>query len=214
MRSKFDEQLDIFANRLIKMGSMCESMLKDVNDMLNTGEEKISLESCSEKEYDIFKLGREVENMGMELLLRQQPVATDLRTISSAFKIVYDFRRISTQIVEIREILSIIEDKYTLMETDLIPMSNAVMEQMKKGLDSLVTRNETLTLEVIEDDDIVDSYFDKVKFQLIDAMEKDRSKGEDYINLLMAAKYFEKIGDHAVNIGETQYFAITGRKAP
>lgn len=210
MRSRFDEQLQVFNNKLIRMGSLCEKMLNDLDVCIRKG---IDENDFSENEYKVLRLGREIENMGMELLIRQQPVARDLRLVSSAFKIVYDFRRIATQILDVKELYDEIKVDEKTKETGLDEISKLVIKQLRGCVDSFVSNDIDLALSVIKDDDIIDNKFAEIKEAITEEIHNDAatSKG-DYMDILMIAKYYEKIGDHSVDVAKNVYYAITSEK--
>lgn len=206
MRSKFDEQLNYYTNMLIKMGAICESMLEDIHqNFKNT----LVDETLKEKEYDVFRLGRDIENLGMEMLIRQQPVARDLRLISSGFKIIYDYKRIATQVMDIREICQYVTTNKLFKELDILDISKIVKSQVSDSITAFVNLDENLSKQVVEKDDIVDNLFMMIKEEIVENMKKDNPTGE-YLDILMIAKYYERIADHAVNIALSSYYTVTG----
>ena len=157
---------------------------------------------------------REIEALCLKLLLRQQPVARDLRFISSALKMITDMERIGDQAADISEIVLFIADQQYIKKLEHIPaMAGATIEMVTKSIDAFVNRDVDLARKVISMDDVVDDLFDQVKAELIALIGKDASNGEQAMDLLMIAKYYERIGDHAVNIAEWVEYSLTGHHA-
>lgn len=207
MRNRFDQQLQTLKNGTAKMFSICENMLHEINDCMDHDFRNYDF---VDEENRVFSMGKEIEKTGMEMLIRQQPVARDLRSISTSFKMVYNGRRIATMVMDIRDIYETIEDIGTLQEIPLSEMGELTERQLQQSVDCLVTEDPDLAMAI--NDDVIDGMFQEIKQHLIEKMKENPDKGGDYVNLLMIAKYFEKIGDHSVNIAENSYFAITGRE--
>lgn len=210
MRSKFDEQLTLLNTELIKMGALCEEAIGCCAQALL--EMNVELAGkISPIEVAIDEKEKEIESLCLKLLLQQQPVAKDLRTISAALKMITDLERIGDQAKDIAEIIPYLAEKETINEFLLIQvMSDATIEMVTKSIDAFVLNDEKLAKKVIEYDDKVDDLFIKCKNSLISMIQENPEKGEDVIDLLMIAKYFERIGDHAVNVAEWVVFSITG----
>ncbi len=155
---------------------------------------------------------REIETMCLKLLLQQQPVAKDLRVVSSALKMVTDMARIGDQSADIAEIITLANIHATDDTQVIHDMSVAVIKMVTDSIDAFVKKDMQMAKAVIDYDDVVDSFFDKVKKMLIELFSKPETDGEYAIDLLMIAKYFERIGDHAVNIAKWVLFSITGNK--
>ncbi len=210
MRSRLDEQLDMLKKEMTSMGILCESAIAKATLAVEDGDPEIAgelpgiLTLINQKE-------RDIENLCLRLLMQQQPVARDLREVSSALKMVTDMERIGDQSSDIAEIVlmkNIGKDDDKL----LIPeMSKAASKMVTDSIDAFVSKNITLARSVIEYDDIVDNYFDSIKSQLIDKMKLSEQDGEYALDLLMISKYLERIADHAVNIAEWVVFSITGQ---
>ena len=154
---------------------------------------------------------RAIEHLCLKLLLQQQPVARDLRTISSALKMISDMERIGDQATDIAEIAQFIQGMHEQTNATLHTMAAAAIAMVKESVRSFVERDQTLARKVIDDDDLVDHLFDETKTQLITFIAHDAAHGEYYLDLLMIAKYLERIADHATNIAEWVLFSITGR---
>lgn len=156
---------------------------------------------------------RDIEALCLKLLLRQQPVASDLRLVSAALKMISDMERIGDQCADIADIVRVLDAQETLClesAVDIQAMASATMKMVTKAVDSFVSMNLVVARGVIQADDQVDQLFSKVKVEIIELVAKTPSQGEALLDLLMIAKYFERIGDHATNIAEWVAFAITG----
>ena len=160
---------------------------------------------------EIDRKEREIENICMKLLLRQQPVARDLRVISSALKMISDMERIGDQAADIVELSKYVEGSKIKNEIHLDEMSKEVIKMVTGSVDSFVSKDLYLARTVIISDDIVDNYFDDIKKKLIALIAKTDGEGEEFIDLLMIAKYLERIGDHATNIAEWVEYSILGK---
>ncbi len=212
MRSKFDEQLDLLHKELITMGGLCENAIAMSAKALTDRNIAIA-EKVPEMAMRIDEEEREIERMCMKLLLQQQPVAKDLRTISSALKMVTDMERIgdnSGDIAEIVMVAGFTEADDTLTIHD---MALATIKMVTDSIEAFVKRDDMLAKKVIADDDTVDGYFTDIKEKLIGRIKTGNANGETTLDLLMIAKYFERIGDHAVNIANWVLFSMTGTKA-
>lgn len=208
MRSKFDEQLELLNVELIKMGSLCEDAISSAIRALLENDRKLA-QDVFLIDGEIDQMERDIESLCMKLLLQQQPVASDLRLISSAIKMISDMERIGDQasdIAEISEFISVNEDDKRLIGD----MSNAAIRMVTRSIDSFVRRDIELAYDVIEADDAVDGLFDRVKNVLITTIANFPGRGGYCLDLLMIAKYLERIGDHATNIAEWVEFSITG----
>ncbi len=210
MRSRFDEQLELLKKEMISMGMLCETSIASVVDAL-LNQDKKKLREVFELLELISAKDREVENICFRLLLQQQPVAKDLRTVSSALKMVTDMERIGVQSADIADIVS--TGVISKVEED-IPMreiAESTIDMVTKSIDAFVYQDSELAEAVIESDNIVDDYFSQIKTNLIKYLVNPVADGERILDLLMIAKYFERIGDHAVNIAEWVIFSITGK---
>lgn len=210
VRERFDKQLENLNNLLIEMGNAIESSIKlAVEALINQNAELA--QSVIDGDREIDELEKEIEARCLKLLLQQQPVASDLRNISSALKIITDMERIGDQAADISEItIFLSKDKYSKDIVHIPQMADAVIKMVKDSIDAFVNRDLDLVMEVIEYDDIVDDLFDLIKDEVIELVRTHADSGEQAIDFLMVAKYFERIGDHAENISEWVYFSITG----
>ena len=209
MRSHFDEQLALLNKELIEMGALCEEVIELASNALANGDTKLAAK-IAPLDAQIDEKERNIESMCLRLLLQQQPVARDLRQISAAMKMITDMERIGDQAEDIAEIICLLSDKATENDGLLREMAKATIHMVTESVDAFVKHDIMLAEKVIEDDDIVDHYFDDVKQDLIQKIAKDPKDGEYAIDLLIIAKYFERIGDHAVNIAEWVIFSVTG----
>ena len=208
MRNYFDEQLELLNVELIRMGSLCEDAISGASRTL-LGETGFA-EQVQLAEREIDHKERDIENLCFKLLLKQQPVAKDLRLVSSALKMISDMERIGDQASDIVEISRYIQTGNLESGIHIREMAEATMKMVTDSIDSFVKKDLKLARKVMKEDDQVDDLFNKVKAELIGLMGQDRSNGEFCIDLLMIAKYFERIGDHATNIAEWVEYSITG----
>ena len=212
MRNRFDEQLNTLNNELITMGALCEEAISSAVKLLIDNDVKMK-ENVLETDKQIDQKERDIETLCMKLLMQQQPVASDLRTISSALKMISDMERIGDQASDIAEIAEYAYGSGMESETHIADMARATIQMVTDRIDSFVKKDVDLAHTVIEHDNIVDDLFDKVKSELISAIENKAANAEALIDLLMIAKYFERIGDHAENIAEWVIYSITGKHA-
>ena len=210
MRSRFDEQLVILNNSLIEMGSMIEYAIENASRALVERDAGLAREviefdrSTDDKE-------REIETLCLKLLLQQQPVARDLRLISAALKMITDMERISDQAADIAEIVTMLDGAAYIKPLTHIPeMARESIWMVKTAIDAFVTHDLSLASSVVAHDDVVDDLFTTLRGELILLIGEDSRNGEQALDLLMIAKYLERIGDHATNIAEWVEFSITG----
>ncbi|MBS6645181.1 MAG: phosphate signaling complex protein PhoU [Clostridiaceae bacterium] len=208
MRNRFDEQLEYLNVELIRMGALCEDAISYASRTL-MGENNLA-DQVYKTDKEIDQKERDIENLCMRLLLQQQPVAKDLRLISSALKMISDMERIGDQASDIAEIAGFIKDRKVQSSIHIKEMAEATIKMVTESVDSFVKKDLQIAQDVIKYDDVVDDLFAKVKEELISLIKEDNSDGEFCIDLLMIAKYFERIGDHATNIAEWVEFSITG----
>lgn len=211
MRLRFDEQLNILNKELITMGALCENAIANSAKALVNGDKHMA-EAVPELAARIDQKEREIESMCLKLLLQQQPVATDLRIISSALKMITDMERIGKQSADIAEIVTLANIKNTADTDDIHDMAVAAMKMVTDSIDAFVKKDAAAAKAVIDYDDVVDGYFDKIKKMIVAYFSKPQPDSEYAIDLLMIAKYLERIGDHAVNIANWVLFSITGNK--
>ncbi|MGI6028873.1 MAG: phosphate signaling complex protein PhoU [Candidatus Heteroscillospira sp.] len=208
MRSRFDEQLSILNTELIRMGALCEEAISLASRAVTHGGDAADRVIAVDAEID--RRERDIEGLCMKLLLLEHPVAHDLRQVSSALKMISDMERIGDQAADIAEIspyLSKVELPETLHIDD---MARAAVKMVTDSVDSFVKNNLDMARQVMCDDDTVDALFDRIKAELTELIRGGSFDAEAALDLLMIAKYFERIGDHAVNIAEWVEYSITG----
>lgn len=209
MRSRFDEQLATLSKELIEMGALCEEAIADAAKALTTADEKTAAK-VEPLEAEINQKERDIESLCLKMLLQQQPVARDLRQISAALKMITDLERIGDQASDIAEIITFIDKKAGVDCEPICLMAEATIRMVTESVDAFVKRDVGIAQQAIAHDDTVDDYFLKVKRSLINMISQRPADGEHALDLLMIAKYFERIGDHAVNIAEWVIFSVTG----
>ncbi len=209
MRSKFDEQLALLNRELIEMGALCEEALSMASEALREGNVEL-VQKIASLDNDIDQKERTVESMCLKLLLQQQPVARDWRQISAALKMITDMERIGDQAKDIGEIIGYLQGRTGTDCIYIAEMAQATSKMVTGSVDAYVQKNTKLANSIIDYDDVVDELFDKVKDSLIAMIRENPEEGEYALDLLMIAKYFERIGDHAVNIAEWVVFSVTG----
>lgn len=210
MRNRFDKQLLQLNDMLIKMGSVIETCIALATQSLKDQDPEPAKKVIAyDQEVDVME--KDIQSMCLHLLMQQQPVARDLRLISSALKMVTDMERISDQAADISELSIMLSGQMYIKQLIHIPqMAAATSKMVTDSIDAFVKKDLELAESVIKYDDVVDRLFDTIKFDLIKLIRDDSANGEQAIDLLMIAKYFERIGDHAVNIAEWVTFSITG----
>ncbi|MCQ5131040.1 phosphate signaling complex protein PhoU [Butyricicoccus faecihominis] len=208
MRNRFDIQLAELNNELIVMGAKCENAIASAVRALVTGQPALAADAVA-AEREIDQMERTIESLCLKLLLQQQPVASDLRLISAALKMITDIERIGDQAADIAEIVPYLTNTKR-QSVHIEPMARATIQMVTDSLDAFVRRDLALARRVIEQDDVVDDLFDKCKTDLIREISEDPADGERVLDVLMVAKYLERIGDHATNIAEWVEFSITG----
>ncbi|MBQ8181222.1 MAG: phosphate signaling complex protein PhoU [Ruminococcus sp.] len=209
MRSRFDEQLSILNTEMIEMGALCEEAIALASKALTTGDITLA-EKVIPISSDIDQKERDIEARCMKLLLQQQPVAKDLRQISAALKMITDMERIGDQAEDIAEIITYLEGRTAEETVHIRDMAAETISMVTDSVDAYVKKDIELAKSVIVHDDKVDEYFDKIKGSLIKMIAENPENGEYALDLLMIAKYFERIGDHATNIAEWVIFSVTG----
>jgi phosphate transport system protein len=210
MRSRFDEQLELLNRELIEMGALIENaILSAVKALVEKDVEQAK--QAIEFDHEVDEKEKAIENLCLKLLLQQQPVAKDLRFISAALKMITDMERIGDQATDISEITILLSDTPYVKKLEHIPeMADATIKMVNDSIDAFVKKDLTLARSVMEYDDVVDDYFDTIKEEIIGVIQKNPESGGQAIDLMMIAKYLERIGDHAVNIAEWVEFSITG----
>ncbi len=209
MRNRFDSQLEKLNLELITMGALCEDAISASVKALLDGDETLT-EKVFAADAEIDQKERDIEAICMKLLLQQQPVAGDLRVISSALKMISDMERIGDQASDIAEIAKFVKNSDVKSKIHIKDMATAAIKMVTDSVESFVKKDIELASAVMKYDDKVDNLFDCVKDELVRLIAADSENGEYCIDLLMIAKYLERIGDHAVNIAEWVEYSITG----
>ena len=210
MRSRYDEELKNLHGALIDMGAMIESAISGaITALENRDIQKAKDIIAYDEEIDAQE--RLIEEMCMKLLLRQQPVARDLRMISTALKLITDMERIGDHAADISELAIMLRDLPQMNSNSLREMAVQTSTMLISSVEAYVEQDEEKARAVIRQDDVVDDLFVTVKREMIEAIRQDSDFSEAAADLLMAAKYFERIGDHATNIAEWTVYAFTGR---
>ncbi len=207
MRNRFDRQLEELHVELIEMGSMCEDVIRKTSKLLQSGDAKVAKEIRKE-DSNIDEQERLVESLCLKLLL-QQPVAKDLRKVSAALKMITDMERIGDQASDIAEIIETTDFSVPTNDVKLAKMAETTIAMVTESIDAYVKQDLELVREVIARDDEVDDLFLEVRQEIADDM-VEAGDPMSSLDLLMIAKYFERIGDHATNIAEWVEFSITG----
>ena len=209
MRSRFDEQLETLNREMIQMGALCEYAIASAIEALSAGDTALA-KKVPPIAADIDRKERDIETLCLRLLLQQQPVARDLRQISAALKMVTDMERIGDQAEDIAEIVACLNGRTAPEALRIRDMAREATAMVTDSVDSFVRQDVKLARLVVAHDDIVDRCFDAAKERLIRLITEHPDEGELALDLLMIAKYFERIGDHAVNIAEWVIFSVTG----
>ncbi|MDD6844278.1 MAG: phosphate signaling complex protein PhoU [Clostridia bacterium] len=210
MRNRFDRQLCQLNDELIEMGELIEKAIEDTIKALVSQDVELA-NTVINMDDEIDAKEKEIENLCLKLLLQQQPVAKDLRLISSALKMITDMERIGDHATDISEItIELSSQKYIKKLEHIQQMSKETMVMLVQSIEAFVNKDIDKARSVIEQDDIVDNLFITVKRELIGMIHENVDAGEQATDLLMVAKYLERIGDHATNISEWVIFSITG----
>lgn len=210
MRNRFDRELDSLNNELIEMGALVENAIENATQaLINRDGERAR--AAIQYDMPVDEKEKDIERRCLRLLLQQQPVATDLRLISTALKMITDMERIGDQASDIAEII-ITEDKSEAQDIPMIiKMSEAASKMVRDSVNAYVEKDLDLARKVMENDDVVDELFEEVKTTLINFIAENKGlQGVEAIDLIMVAKYLERIADHATNIAEWVEFSITG----
>ena len=209
MRDFFQEQLKELNRELVKMGADCEDIIALASDSLTGWNEKLA-KNVSTIGARIDEGYHTVENICLKLLLRQQPVARDLRVISAAMKMITDMERIGDQAEDIVEIVPFMNAHPDEKFPRIREMAKAAQAMVTEAVDAYVKQDLELARKVMAYDDVVDNYFTQIKSGIIDIIAAESAHGGYALDLLMIAKYFERIGDHCTNIAEWVEFSVTG----
>ena len=213
MREKFKQQLEEMYRQMVVMGGLCQQAIAMAVKTLDEAEEAAERLEAQVHILDseIDDMEREIESLCTKLLLKQQPVATDLRRITAALKMVTDLERIGDQASDIAELARFI--RQGSRNEHLQKMAADVIRMVSESVEAFVRLNLDQAREVIAYDDVVDHWFDEIKKELIARIAQDSSAGEEFLDVFMVAKYLERIGDHATNLAEWVEYAMTGARS-
>jgi phosphate transport system protein len=211
MGNLLDERLDRLNRELIEMGALIEHAIESASQALIDQDVNAAAKAIA-FDQEVDQKERDIEALCMKLLLKQQPVARDLRLISAALKMITDMERIGDQAADISGLVIYLAGKPYIKKLEhLTQMAASTIRMVTGAVDAFVKRDLILARQIIEMDDVIDDLFDIVKYELIECIRVDAASGEQAVDLLMIAKYFERIGDHAQNIAEWVEYALTGR---
>ena len=208
MRKHFDEQIARLGEEMIAMGAMVERTIEDACEALRLGD-VVRARRIMEGDREVDRKEREIEALCLHLFLQQQPVARDLRQISSALKMITDMERIGDQAADISEIVTVM-DLTQPRPGHFSAMAHAAVDMVHRAIDAYVRQDVALARQVMDSDDVVDDLFDRVKGDLAALLREDAARSGSVLDMLMIAKYFERIGDHAVNIAKWVAYSVSG----
>ena len=212
MRAKFDEQLHMLNQEMMHMGSMIEDKIQKAIEAL-IGQNSALAKEIMEADNEVDREQKKIENICFNLLMQQQPVARDLRVISAAMKMVTDMERIGDHAADISEMtVMMASEPYVVDLSDIKKMASETVLMLIRSIEAYVEKDMLKAQSVIDHDDIVDELFNKVKQELIEMIRKNPAVSEQAADMLMVAKYFERIGDHATNLAELIIFALDDKK--
>ncbi|MGI6557096.1 MAG: phosphate signaling complex protein PhoU [Pseudoramibacter sp.] len=209
MRNRFDKELVRLNDSMIEMGSLCEAAIDKALKALADNDTDLAKEAMAD-DANIDELERDIEQQCYVILLSQQPVARDLRNVSAALKMITDMERIGDQATDIAEIAVTADLTAEFHNLELDTMAKMASKMVNAAVDAYVQKDLNTVHTVYKQDDIVDQLFDKISAHIIHRIENKEIEGAKAVEVLMIAKYLERIGDHAVNIGEWVEFSITG----
>ena len=212
MRNRFDEQLEQLNIELIRMGALCEESIACAVKALFDEKTEEMIAKVNDNEIETDHMEHDIEALCMKLLLHQQPVAKDLRSVSSALKMISDMERIGDQSQDIAEIAGFVHSTNLAAKVHISDMANEAISMVTMSVDSFVKKDIELAQKAIDADDNVDRRFIEVKQELISLVRSDAEEAEYFMDLLMAAKYRDRIADHATNIAEWVLYSITGER--
>ncbi len=209
MRSRFDQQLQLLKEEMVYMGDLCGEAIQITVGALVDGDVSRA-RTVNNMMSQISQQERSIENICLKLLMQQQPVARDLRTISSALKMVTDMERIGIQACDMAEIISVGNIEKAVDKVDFKELSDEVSRMVRMSLQAFEDTDMQLAEKVIKYDDVVDKLFCDIREELIKKLREGNNDAEYFLDMLMIDKYFERIGDHAVNIARWVNFSVTG----
>ncbi len=210
MREYFDKELSLLSDQLIEMGSFVEQAIGNTIDMILSGDTG-KLTRSREYESKINEAEKNIQNHCIRLLLHQAPVAYDLRYVSAALKMITDLERIGDQAIDIAEMTGYIKNRTGIFNmTHITDMAKQSANMVTEAINAFVKRDLQLAKSVSSMDDIIDNLCEKVREETVEIICQDKELGSQAIDIVMIAKYLERIGDHAVNVAEWVAFSLTG----
>lgn len=209
-RKVYAQEMSLLGESLTDMSNMVEASLNNLFFAIENKDDELAKRIIAE-DHDVNQMERSIESQCLSMITRQQPIAGDLRKISAVLKVVTDVERIGDHASDIAELVLRLNRKQPqIYSAHLQPMITAAREMVHNAINAFLERDEQKSADVIQSDDIVDELFNKVKTDIADLLRKDSADVDDCIDVLMIAKYLERIGDHAVNICEWELFKETG----
>ena len=207
MATHFERQLEELHVQIITMGSLCEKVISLSNRAIR-GDDCVWEIFDTDREIDTKE--REIENHCMRILLHQQPVAKDLREVSAALKMISDMERIGDQASDIADITKFLENSELTQHVHIQQMAESAMSMLTESIDAFVRKDLLLARKVMKEDNTVDDLFNQIKLEVIQEIAQNPDEGELCVDMMMIAKYFERIADHVVNIAEWVEYSVTG----
>lgn len=213
MRKKFDQELEAVKDNLAKMGLLCERGIEMAIEYIEKPDQKLET-SIAETEQEIDDMERQIENQCLKLFMREQPVASDLRAVSAAMRMISDLERIGDHAEDIAEVAKYLNEDGSPAGSmnELREMSRAASAMVRNAVEAYAKKDLDLANQVAASDDVVDSYFEKIKRDIATQISENVESAQHGLDSLMVAKYLERIGDHSVNLAEWVRFMITGNK--
>ncbi len=213
MRKKFDQELEAVKDNLAKMGLLCEQGIEMAIEYIEKPDQKLET-SIAETEQEIDDMERQIESQCLKLFMREQPVASDLRAVSAAMRMISDLERIGDHAEDIAEVAKYLNEDGSLAGSmnELREMSRAASAMVRNAVEAYAKKDLDLANQVAASDDVVDSYFEKIKRDIATQISENVESAQHGLDSLMVAKYLERIGDHSVNLAEWVRFMITGNK--
>ena len=213
MRKKFDQELEAVKENLAKMGLLCEQGIEMAIEYIEKPDQKLET-SIAETEQEIDDMERQIESQCLKLFMREQPVASDLRAVSAAMRMISDLERIGDHAEDIDEVAKYLNEDGSPAGSmnELREMSRAASAMVRNAVEAYAKKDLDLANQVAASDDVVDSYFEKIKRDIATQISENVESAQHGLDSLMVAKYLERIGDHSVNLAEWVRFMITGNK--
>lgn len=213
MRKKFDQELEAVKENLAKMGLLCEQGIEMAIEYIEKPDQKLET-SIAETEQEIDDMERQIESQCLKLFMREQPVASDLRAVSAAMRMISDLERIGDHAEDIAEVAKYLNEDGSPAGSmnELREMSRAASAMVRNAVEAYAKKDLDLANQVAASDDVVDSYFEKIKRDIATQISENVESAQHGLDSLMVAKYLERIGDHSVNLAEWVRFMITGNK--